>query len=129
MKVWTVTAVLVATVFYVLALTDEVYLLTSPPALGWHVLLRKVYSIVAFALAAYLTGRAASEWGLKPSVAGLALAVAFYSAAIEVGQALHGSEEGLLWNAVDVACGGLGGYFGALGLRLKLRPVRARPPR
>ena len=78
---------------------------------------------MAFALVGYLTGRANLEWRRTPSPAFLALTVALYSAAIEVGQFIEGSKEGLVWNAVDVACGGIGGFLG--GVALKLR----RPPR
>ena len=79
--------------------------------------LRKLYSIVAFALVGYLADRGLREWGREANVAGCALGVALYSAAIEAGQALHGSQEGLLWNAVDVACGAIGGVLGTLALR------------
>ena len=128
MKLWTVAAVVVAAALYVTALSNDVYALTSPESLSWHVLLRKAYSVVAFALVGYLAGRAFLEWRRRPTLWGLAVIVAVYSAAIEVGQALHGSREGLTWNAVDTACGGLGGWLGALCLPRPER-VRERRPR
>ncbi len=103
------------------AISNEVYDLTSPPALSWHVALRKAYSIVAFAVVGFTAERA-----LRPSGAAVlrgAMLVALYSAAIEVAQALRGSHEGLLWNGIDVACGAAGGAVGALAGRIT-RPRR-----
>ncbi len=116
MKLWSWTASIVAAIVYVLALSHEVYAVTSPPSLDWHVFLRKAYSIVAFALVGYLAGRAWIEQGRRPTAAGCALTIALYSGAIEIGQALHGSHEGLASNAFDVACGAFGGWAGALTL-------------
>ena len=109
MKRWTIAAIVVATVLFVIANRDDVYLLTSPPGLSWHVLLRKAYSVVAFALVGYLVRRALVENG-RPDVTGGCIAgIAAYSALIEVGQYLGGSQEGLGWNVFDVLCGALGG--------------------
>lgn len=124
MKVWSWAAVIAATLLYLVALSHEVYTVTSPAGLSWHVLLRKGYSIVAFALVGYLAGRAALEWRRRATGPGLTLAVALYSAAIEVGQAIHGSHEGLMSNAFDVFCGAVGGWLGFLFLPKK--PVRPR---
>jgi hypothetical protein len=52
----------------------------------------------------------------------MTILVALYSAAIEYGQWLEGSTEGLRWNAVDVACGALGGYLAIRVGRLVRRP-------
>lgn len=108
-KRWTIAAVVVATVLFVLANRDDVYLLTSPPGLSWHILLRKAYSVVAFALVGHLCRRALIENGrphvITPCIAGIAA----YSGLIEIGQYLGGSQEGLGWNAFDVVCGALGG--------------------
>ncbi len=109
MKRWTIAAVVAATVMYVLACDNEVYRLTSPPQFSWHIVLRKAYSVVAFALVAYLERRALIENG-RPNVAlPCILGIAAYSALIEVGQFLLGSNEGPVWNAVDTLCGALGG--------------------
>ncbi|HWT04248.1 MAG TPA: hypothetical protein VN224_00695 [Xanthomonadales bacterium] len=114
-------AVAVAAALFWAATSNEVYDLTSPPGLSFHVVLRKTYSIAAFALVAFTADKA-----LGPSArAGLrgALALAAYSAAIEVVQAARGSHEGVLWNAVDVLCGAAGGWLGvvARGIRRSRR--------
>jgi hypothetical protein len=122
MKVWTTAAVVVAAVLYATALDNDVYTLTSPHSITSHVFLRKAYSIGAFALVGYLSGRAFQEWGRRPNAAGLALLVGLYSAAIEVGQAFHGSDEGLAWNAFDTGCGAVGGLIAGLVLKVSRRP-------
>jgi hypothetical protein len=108
-KRWTVAAIVVAIVLYVAACSDEVYDLTSPPGFEWHILLRKAYSVVAFALVGYLLRRALIENGRLRIALICVATIAAYSALIEVGQFILGSKEGLGWNAVDVACGALGG--------------------
>ncbi len=124
-NVWTGTALVAGAALYVVALSNEVYALTSPPAFSWHVLLRKVYSVAAFALLGYLAGRAVREHGGRASFAVLAATVAAYSLAIEIGQAVAGSHEGLVWQSVDVLCGALGGLLGGVALRgVRPRPVR-----
>lgn len=112
---WTaVTGVVAATLFWA-AVSNEVYDLTSPPFLSFHVVLRKAYSIAAFALVGFSADNALGP-SARASLRG-ALLVAAYSAAIEVGQALHGTREGIVWNAIDVLCGALGGSLGVVGAR------------
>ncbi|MBC5799902.1 MAG: hypothetical protein GIX03_00080 [Candidatus Eremiobacteraeota bacterium] len=131
MKRWTLAATLVACALYVLALRDDFYHLTSPTTLAWHVALRKLYSIIAFTVVGYLGRRALIENGrdrvVMPCIAGVAL----YSALIEVGQYVLGSQEGLGWNAIDTLCGAVGG---ALAVWDRLRsftrqPIHVQPPR
>jgi hypothetical protein len=110
---WTPLAILTAVAFFVLAVSHAVYEATSPQWLTWHIALRKAYSIVAFTIVGYTFVRAlgARYRALDPS-GRVRLAcgyVATYSAAIEVAQYLHGSREGLAWNAFDIGCGALGG--------------------
>jgi len=113
-KPWTLAAIAVAAFFFTIAISNAVYEATSPSWLSWHVVLRKGYSIVAFTIVGYLFRRALAENG-KPSPALTLIAgVALYSAGIEVAQFLHGSKEGLGWNAFDTACGGVGGGLAAL---------------
>jgi hypothetical protein len=112
MKRWTLIACGLAIVFFALALSNAVYELTSPFELSWHILLRKFYSIVAFSLVGYAARRAFDEHGISRSPLVAVIAVAAYSALIEIGQALLGSHEGLLWNTVDVVCGAIGGLIG-----------------
>ena len=128
MKPWTAAAFALGTVLYVVAISNEIYALTSPPALSWHVLLRKTYSVVAFTLFAYLAGRAIRENGGRPTAGLLSPIVGAYSFAIEVGQAVAGSREGPLWQTIDVACGALGGVLGAAVLA-RVKPARARATR
>ncbi len=109
MKPWTIAAVAIMCVLYVLALRNDFYHLTSPTALPWHVALRKAYSIVAFAVVGYLARRALLENGREQVVVPCIIAVAIYSALIEVGQALLGSKEGFGWNIGDTLCGAVGG--------------------
>jgi hypothetical protein len=110
-KLWSLATAVVGAGLYAAALSGDLYDLTSPPVLSWHILLRKAYSIVAFVLVGYLLRRAFAERARRLSPAACALAVALYSAAIEIGQAFVGSHEGLAWNAVDVACGAIGGLL------------------
>ncbi len=102
--------------FFIIALNGEIYNLTSPPSLSWHVVLRKSYSIVAFALVG-----AAYTWASGASIVTTALVVAFYSGLIEVGQKVTYHHEPLLWNAIDVVFGAVGGALGPLipGTRAK----------
>ncbi len=113
-KPWTLAAIGVAGFFFVIAISREVYEVTSPSWLAWHVLLRKAYSVVAFTLVGYLFRRALAESGKVPVAGTLIAGVALYSAGIEAGQFLHGAREGLGWNAFDIACGALGGGLAAL---------------
>lgn len=59
-------------------------------------------------------------------------AVALYSAAIEVGQDLTGSQEGYISNLFDVFCGATGGFLSVADLafaRFTSKRVRERRPR
>ena len=133
MKVWTPLVALAAAVLFFVALSDAIYEATSPSAFAWHVVLRKAYSVAAFALVGYLLRRALAEHGKTRVPATCVWGMAAYSGAIEIGQALVGSHEGLLWNGVDVLCGALGGALACadqiLTGRLKRRPIRERPRR
>jgi hypothetical protein len=78
-------------------------------ALAVRVLLRKLYSIVAFALIGFIVDKALPHTR-RPALRA-ALIVAAFSAAIEVAQKLHHAHEGPLSNAIDIACGALGGWL------------------
>ncbi len=108
---WALTAI-VALAFIFLASNDTVYNLTSPPG-PLQILLRKSYSIGAFAIVGYLLARALSASMRTSSALTVAVAIGAYSLLIEVIQAVVGSHEGLVWNSVDVAFGFIGGYLGA----------------
>lgn len=127
MKRWTLATALVAVILFVLACNNEFYRLTSPPEFSWHVVLRKIYSIVAFALLGYLAARAQRERGKTTHVGrDCTSGVAAYSGLIEIAQFFAGSQEGLAWNAVDVVCGAIGGALGArIERALRERAVRS----
>jgi hypothetical protein len=110
--------ILVASTFFAVALSDAVYELTSPLTLSWHVLLRKTYSIGAFALVGALLTWALPARTRRPLR--IAAAIALYSALIEVGQRVSGSRESFTWNVIDVMCGAIGGYLGYVGARLRV---------
>jgi hypothetical protein len=107
---WTLT-IAVALGLFIIALSDEVYNLTSPPG-PLRILIRKSYSVVAFALVGYLLSRALGASGRPASALTVASTVGLYSLAIEIGQTIGGSQEGLVLNAIDVVCGIIGGYLG-----------------
>ena len=144
---WLLVALVLSAAFFWSATTYAVYRATSPPHVGavlfgdevgrlgrplglsLHVVLRKLYSIVAFALvcgAWTCALRPARAWRWWASIA----IGAVYSAAIEVTQAREGSTEGLAWNAFDVLCGAAGGALAALVLdRLDERRTARRSAR
>jgi hypothetical protein len=109
---WTQIAGFAAILFFALAINNDVYALTSPYQLEWHLVLRKTYSIVAFAIVGYCVRRAFDDHRRTRAVWLNVAALAAYSALIELVQAIGGSHEGLAWNAVDVACGAVGGFIG-----------------
>ncbi|HEY0395646.1 MAG TPA: hypothetical protein VGD01_14200 [Candidatus Elarobacter sp.] len=90
-----------------------------------HVVLRKLYSIVAFALIGFVAHRALPP-ARRPALRA-ALVVAAFSAAIEVAQKLRAAPEGLVSNAVDVACGALGGWLAIAVPRLIRRRPKSAP--
>jgi len=112
--------VIIAAVLFWAATSDVVYELTSPRALTFHVVLRKAYSIAAFALVGFTADKA-----LGPSARAVlrgAIVVGAYSAAIEVVQWRLGSQEGLVWNTIDTLCGVVGGVVGAVIAKRVTRP-------
>jgi len=120
-------AIAVAAFFFSLALSAEAYRATSPPhvaaiifgsqaarlgdpyGISLHIVLRKLYSIVAFAIVGF-TAELALPRSPRPALR-MALLIAAYSAAIEAGQFLRGSTEGPWWNAADIFCGAAGGWI------------------
>jgi hypothetical protein len=113
---WTLT-IIAALAFFLLALSDTVYELTSPPG-PLQIVLRKSYSIVAFAIVGYCLTRAFRLSQRSKGTLYIAFAIALYSLIIEVSQFIGGAQEGIFWNAVDVGCGFIGGYLGAIANKL-----------
>ncbi|MDB5070292.1 MAG: hypothetical protein JWM87_1403 [Candidatus Eremiobacteraeota bacterium] len=92
-----------------------------------RVLLRKLYSIVAFALIGFVIDKALP--GTRRPALRAALIVAAFSAAIEIAQKLHGAREGPLSNAIDIACGALGGWLAVTAAHALARRRDASPDR
>lgn len=115
---WTATAI-VAVVMFFIATNDTVYNLTSPATLDIHVLLRKTYSVAAFTVMGFVAARASLASGWRTAPLTIALWLALFSLAIEIGQDMSPPPEGLALNALDVACGWLGGWLGALIARYR----------
>jgi len=97
-------------VLCVAAVDTNIYEATSPVSFDFHVALRKLYSIVAFAVVGFPIALARVKAGLPATTRPVGGVVAGYSAVIEVLQYyLDPPPEGLLSNAFDVACGFVGG--------------------
>jgi hypothetical protein len=114
MRAWTFLTIIVGLALYILAINDEVYILTSPPTFAWHILLRKTYSIGAFTLLGFLYAKLFRQHGRTTNILHTTIAIALYSAVIEVTQAFRGSHEGLSWHTFDIACGAVGGALGGI---------------
>jgi len=121
---WWALTIVVALIFLYVATSDAIYELTSPPG-SFQVLLRKSYSIGAFAIVGFLLSRALDASGRRRSVPFVGACVGAYSFVIEVLQAIGGSHEGPYWHAADVFCGFVGGCLGSFVERLRInRPNR-----
>jgi len=112
---WIAAFAALACALFVIAVSNAAYEATSPAWLTFHVLLRKLYSVVGFALAGFVLARATHAAGRTWPPVYVALCIGFYSGLIEVGQRLFsGSHESLEQQSFDVACGLVGGAIGAL---------------
>ncbi|MDQ2817251.1 MAG: hypothetical protein M3T49_03450 [Candidatus Eremiobacteraeota bacterium] len=114
---WRALTAIVALCLYVIADSDTIYEATSPSALSYHVVLRKSYSVVAFALVGFCFAKArkCDEKPAAPLLTGAV--VGAFSLAIEITQAFLGPPEGLGWNAADTAMGFVGGVLGGLAAK------------
>ena len=111
---WWGMATVFSVVLLVLAVDNGVYEATSPTSLSYHVLLRKLYSVVAFAVVGFPITRARQLTGRSSTASSIGWVVAGYSAVIEVLQFfLDPPPEGLLSNVIDAACGFFGGAIAA----------------
>lgn len=119
---WTV-AGLAGICFCFLAVNNTVYVVTSPPTFDYYVILRKLYSIGAFAVVGYPVARARMAVGRTATLLGVGVIIAAYSTLIEVLQYfLDPPPEGLLSNAIDIVCGLAGGVLAAwIALRFQRR--------
>jgi hypothetical protein len=125
-KPWTLAACGLALVFFTLAVSTEIYDLTSPAFFPWHVVLRKGYSIVAFSVLAFAARGAIGEQRNRQPFLWTVVALTLFSTLIEIAQYAGGVREGLKWNAVDIACGTAGGAIGALLYHLVRGVARRR---
>jgi len=111
---WWGMAAVFAIVLLVAAVDNGVYEVTTPTAWSYHVLLRKFYSVVAFAVVGFPITRARQLTGRSASVSSIGWLIAAYSTVIEILQYfLDPPPEGLPSNALDIACGFLGGAIAA----------------
>ena len=111
---WWGMAAAFALVLLVAAVDNGIYEATSPTSLSYHVLLRKLYSVVAFAVVGFPIARARQLTARSASVSSIGWMIGGYSTVIEVLQYfLDPPPEGLLSNVIDIACGFIGGAIAA----------------
>jgi uncharacterized BrkB/YihY/UPF0761 family membrane protein len=122
-RAWAALAAVTVAVVFFAAVSHRVYWETLPVGLidrvfgedagdgpfALPVVLRKLYSVVAFTLIGFVVDRALPH-ARRPALRA-ALVVAALSAVVEVAQKARGAQEGLLSNAFDVACGAFGGWL------------------
>lgn len=124
---WAGLAILVLVFMLWLAVSRHVYHSTLPQGLldrffddddadTVRVILRKAYSVIAFAVVGFFADKSLRRRGNRTLRA--MLAVAAFSTLIELAQYLHGTREGLVSNAFDIACGALGGWLGVVIARV-----------
>jgi hypothetical protein len=115
LRIWLVICVAISIVLFAIAISNAAYEATTPAWLPFHVLLRKAYSVVAFALVGFSLARTTQLAGRAWTPVQVGLSVGAYSALIEVCQRfLAGAHESLAQQSLDVGAGLLGGALGAL---------------
>lgn len=128
MRFWRIFGAIAAVALYAAAVSGSFYEATTPVSLPAHVLLRKIYAVLAFALLGFAFQRA--RLPRAGGVGAATIAIAIYSYAIELGQiVIAKAEETFAEHAFDVASGGVGGALGAflaLALARGLGPRRQR---
>jgi len=116
---WRAFGVVCAVVLYAISLSGPMYDLTTPVTLPHHVVLRKIYALLAFALLGFVLER--SKLRRVHGVLAAAIVIAGYSWAIEIGQTfISHSTETLASHVFDVASGFVGGALGAFGARRRI---------
>lgn len=104
--------VVAAIVLYKISVSGTAYEVTTPASLPHHILLRKVYAVLAFALLGFLFER--SRVPRAGGVTAAGIAVALYSYLIELGQiGFKNVQETFAQHGFDVASGLAGGALGA----------------
>jgi len=84
-------------------------------------ILRKLYSVVAFAIVGFF---AAPVFDPRQRTFACAVLVGSFSTAIELAQKITGSRESLGSNLFDIGCGALGGFLGGAAFGLFARARR-----
>lgn len=113
--IWIVLSAAISVGLFAVAISNSAYEATSPSWLTYYVLLRKAYSVVAFALVGFAFARTTQLAGLALGPVRVGLSVGLYSALIEACQRLFAAaRESIAQQSVDVAAGLIGGALGAL---------------
>lgn len=105
---------LASILMFFVSLSHEIESATTPRNHGVaaQTLLRKTYSVVAFAILGYLCAWSHRRTGTLWLIAS-GITTGVFSAIIEVFQHQLGAPEGLVWNAADTLMGLFGGLLGA----------------
>ena len=126
---WVALCATISVALFAIALSNAIYEATSPSWLTFHVLLRKAYSVAAFALVGFTLARTKQLAGFAWGPVRVGLAVGLYSVLIEVCQRFFaGARESFAQQSVDVAAGLIGGALGALVADAFVRRGRDRGP-
>ena len=124
---WWTLAIVAGSILCYAAVDNGVYQATTPTTMNYYVVLRKLYSVIAFALVGYFVARALIASGKAASIPVVGIIIAAYSTLIEVLQYfLDPPPEGLLSNAFDIACGLAGGALAVLVCRALHKSSRER---
>jgi hypothetical protein len=115
LRFWVALCTVISIALFAIALSNAIYEATSPSWLTFHVLLRKAYGVVAFALVGFTLARTTQLAGRAWGPVRIGLSVGLYSVFIEVCQRFFaGARESFAQQSLDVAAGLIGGALGAL---------------
>ena len=114
-------AIAVFVLVFFVALSSDVQSLTSSPGLAHPVIVRKLLSILTFAIGGLAISPILNR---RYAIVNATLAVAVLSAGIELAQHFTGSDETIRWNLIDIACGAVGGGLGSLAYALIMKVRR-----
>jgi hypothetical protein len=123
---WRAFGAVSAVVLYAISINGPAYDLTTPVSMPHHVLLRKIYAVLAFALLGFLFERSSLRRAHGVVAAGIAIGI--YSYAIELGQIfIDHANETFAEHGFDVASGLAGGALGAfIALLISAPRMRGR---
>ena len=119
---WWTLAIVAGSILCYAAVDNGVYTATTPTTMSYYVVVRKLYSIIAFGLVGYIVARALIASGKRATIPVVGGIIAAYSTLIEVLQYyLDPPPEGLPSNAFDIACGFVGGMLAIVVCRALAR--------